>query len=1080
VDHAAERLGYQSLAIDLSALLLGARSDSIDARVGDGLAKLGEFYGLDRITLRWFDDEQTVLQRTHEWVRDSDASLPRLLNLSELPYLRDGILRREVIAVRRLEELPAEARAEAEALRSLGTRSTLMLPLVAEGLLVGASILSTEREERDWSGPVVAELRLLGEMMASAIARCRAERALRESEERQEALSNCSIFCVWVNDFEGRFLDANEAALNLLGYSREEIGSLSFASLLDEDQLVEAFRVHQEIIETGSMREPLTLRLRTKTGESVWLEAEASLIRRDGTPYAIQGIARDITKRRRAEEGLRYREKRFRDIAENAKEWIWEVDKDGKYTFSSPVVEKLLGYTPEEALQRHFFDFFHPDVREELKELALGAFAWKEPFRNFENLCAHNDGHPVWLSTSGVPILDEQGNLLGYRGADTDITERKRAEERLRASEARYRLVADNATDVIWVTDMDLRLTYMSPSVTRLRGFSVEEVLAQTADEMMAPASVEFTRKVLAKELTIERRAQKDLSRSRAIELELKCKDGSTVWVETNMRFLRDADGKPIAVLGISRDISARKHAEETLARHMSRQSLLAEISAGLLQTGAAEMGRQIELALERVGESYSFHELGLWWFDDTRQRVVRSHAWKGIGVDQTSLSEAPWLGRRALEDRVARVSRLAEIPEEAAAERDLLGGLGIESFLIVPLRVDGALLGFATFSFDHESEWPDELVEELQLVANVLAGAFARGRAMQDLQDALVEVTRLKERVEAENVYLREEVRAAHGFGDLVGESPELVECLRLVERVAPTDSTVLILGETGTGKELIARALHELSPRREGPLVSVNCAALPETLIESELFGHERGAFTGALERRRGRFELASGGTLFLDEIGDLPLPLQGKLLRVLEEGEVERVGGSQTIPVDVRVIGSTHRDLVRAVETGEFRADLYYRIGGFPVRVPPLRERTGDIPRLARHFVEKHSRRLGREVDSISSRTLSKLSAYSWPGNVRELEHVIERGLIAATGPVLDLAEPLEAVPALKALQAEEPVADAASLREVERGHITRVLERTNWVVEGRRGAAELLHIPASTLRSRMKRLGIARPA
>jgi transcriptional regulator with GAF, ATPase, and Fis domain len=260
----------------------------------------------------------------------------------------------------------------------------------------------------------------------------------------------------------------------------------------------------------------------------------------------------------------------------------------------------------------------------------------------------------------------------------------------------------------------------------------------------------------------------------------------------------------------------------------------------------------------------------------------------------------------------------------------------------------------------------------------------------------------------------------------------------------------------------------------------VSVNCAALPETLIESELFGHERGAFTGALERRRGRFELASGGTLFLDEIGDLPLPLQAKLLRVLEEGQVERVGGSEAILVDVRVIGSTHRDLLGAVEAGEFRADLYYRIGGFPIRVPPLRDRAGDIELLAGHFVQKHSRRLGREVDSISARTLGELRAYSWPGNVRELEHVIERGLIAATGPVLDLAEPLEAVPAAGAPLAEAPVAGAASLQEVQRNHIAEVLEKTNWVIEGKRGAAELLRIPASTLRSRMKRLGITRPA
>jgi PAS domain S-box-containing protein len=344
-------------------------------------------------------------------------------------------------------------------------------------------------------------------------------------------------------------------------------------------------------------------------------------------------------------------------------------------------------------------------------------------------------------------------------------------------------------------------------------------------------------------------------------------------------------------------------------------------------------------------------------------------------------------------------------------------------------------------------------------------------------LAEALAEVTHLKERFEAENVYLRGEVRLAHGFDEIVGESPELMECLRLVQRVAPTDSTVLILGETGVGKELIARAIHAWSPRGEGPLVSVNCAALPETLIESELFGHERGAFTGALARRLGRFELASGGTLFLDEIGDLPLHLQGKLLRVLQESEIERVGGSEVIPVDVRVIGSTHRDLERAVETGAFRADLYFRISGFPIRVPPLRERASDIPLLVDHFAHKHAKRLGREIDSISTRMLQHLMAYSWPGNVRELENLVRRILISSSGPVLDLAEPLRP---LETPQALALGAKPSSLREVERNHILRVLEQAHWVIEGNRGASALLGIRPSTLRSRMKKLGIARRA
>ncbi len=336
----------------------------------------------------------------------------------------------------------------------------------------------------------------------------------------------------------------------------------------------------------------------------------------------------------------------------------------------------------------------------------------------------------------------------------------------------------------------------------------------------------------------------------------------------------------------------------------------------------------------------------------------------------------------------------------------------------------------------------------------------------------AQVMMEREHARLQAQNSELREQLRKVQGAGAIVGRSPALVRVLERLDRVAPTDSTVLIEGETGTGKELLARAVHERSRRDHGPFVKVNCAALPAGLVESEFFGHEKGAFTGAVATRRGRFELADGGTIFLDEVGEVSAEVQVKLLRVLQENEFERVGGTQTIKVDVRVIAATNRDLRAEVEAGRFRADLYYRLGVFPLAVPPLRERAGDIPILAQHFVQEIAASLGRRIDGIERATLERLSQYRWPGNIRELRNVLERAVILSDTPMLSLDR--------GELAAAEPSGPAPttvmSLADAERAHIEAVLAQTGGAIAGPGGAAKILGVPPSTLRSRMEKLGI----
>jgi formate hydrogenlyase transcriptional activator len=386
----------------------------------------------------------------------------------------------------------------------------------------------------------------------------------------------------------------------------------------------------------------------------------------------------------------------------------------------------------------------------------------------------------------------------------------------------------------------------------------------------------------------------------------------------------------------------------------------------------------------------------------------------------------------------------------------------GLKTGCILPLITPNRILGTLSVSSMKEDAFTQDDVELLTQVANQVAIAIENALAYR-------EIAELKNRLAEEKLYLEEEIRTEHNFEEVVGESAVLKRALSQAETVAPTDSTVLILGETGTGKEVVARAIHNLSSRRERTFVKVNCAAIPTGLLESELFGHEKGAFTGAIMQKPGRFELAHGGTLFLDEVGDIPLELQPKLLRVLQEREFERLGSTRTIRVDVRVVAATNRDLARMVEERLFRSDLYYRLNVFPVTMPALRERREDIPLLVRYFVQKYARRMDRRIETIPAEDMEALARYHWPGNVRELENLIERAVILSRGP--DLHVPIAELKS----PSEEP--GNVTLEAAEREHILRALRETDWVVGGPRGAANRLGMKRTTLQSKMAKLGIS---
>lgn len=502
--------------------------------------------------------------------------------------------------------------------------------------------------------------------------------------------------------------------------------------------------------------------------------------------------------------------------------------------------------------------------------------------------------------------------------------------------------------------------------------------------------------------------------------------------------------------------------------------ALAGEISTALLRLSPDDLDAALERSLRQIVEALDAeHGTLLWLGDDDELFEVVASCTRHEGIEHDA--------EGALTQHIVGLLRtdqvrVVKVPDDLAvdvfnpAER----GERILSAVGVPIRVAGQR-GCAVIlsSIRDVATWSDQIVGRVKLLAEILTFAVDRRSQSRALRVREAELTRLSTQLKSEAVYLREEIQSLHGFNEIIGDSPVLRDALDRVREVASTDATVLLLGETGTGKELFARAVHDRSPRRHRTLVRVNCAALPPSLIESELFGHERGAFTGAVSMRQGRFELADKGTIFLDEIGDLPPELQAKLLRVLQEGEFERVGSSHIRKVDVRVIAATHRSLTALTEAGQFRADLFYRLSVYPIHLPALRERPEDIPRLVWFFVHRRQRALHRQIKRIPQAVMDTLQTYSWPGNVRELENVIERAMIRSTGDTLVLDNSFGPVTRSSAR------AHADSLDTVVRRHIEDVLRRCGWRISGKGNAADHLNLHPNTLRFRMKKLGITRP-
>jgi formate hydrogenlyase transcriptional activator len=623
----------------------------------------------------------------------------------------------------------------------------------------------------------------------------------------------------------------------------------------------------------------------------------------------------------------------------------------------------------------------------------------------------------------------------------------------------------------VLIVDAEGTIALVNRELERLFGYTRAEVVGQNIGLLLPEASplIDAARRAEG--------AHAPSSPSMGADRQIlgRRKDGTEIPVEIGLRPVQIADG--LFVLASIVDTTERDQLERVrqaaLEEQLEFERFVAELSGRFINLPADRIDEAIRGGLARICEQLgldrgSFYKVG------PDGLLFDCVGWTAPGIPPVDgpmpgKERLPWAVERILAGEVVSFSTRDDVPSDV--DRASYAALGVRSAVILPLSVDGRVEGAVGFNAVRaERTWPPEVVHRLSVIAGVFGQLLARRRRDEALKAATDEAQRLKEQLQTENVYLRREARERLGPTRAMGQGAAVRRVLEQIEQVAATDSTVLLLGETGTGKELFATQIHELSARRGRAMVRVNCAAIPATLIESELFGREKGAFTGALARQVGRFELADHSTIFLDEIGDLPPDVQVKLLRVLEERQIERLGSPRPITVDTRIIAATHRNLEQRIADGAFREDLYYRLSVFPIHVPPLRERVEDIPLLVWGFVEEFSKAFGKRVDAIDRDNLTALQQYAWPGNIRELRNVVERAMIGATGRRLSIPLP-QATPAA--------ARRSPKLVDVEKEHIRAVLEGTGWRIRGAAGAAERLGLKPTTLETRMAKLGLRRP-
>jgi PAS domain S-box-containing protein len=746
----------------------------------------------------------------------------------------------------------------------------------------------------------------------------------------------------------------------------------------------------------------------------------------------------------------------LQNLFEVSPDAIFVTDAKGVIRGANPRAAQLFGYIqtelvgqPIESLVPERYRKRHPGHRENYnahpRARQMGAAL---------NLYAlRKDGTEFPVDIMLKPIETAHGPVV--LSFVRDVTEQREAMEALRRNDQQLRSIVESVRDyAIYHLDRQGHVMTWNPGAERIKGYTAEEIVGAHFSRFFTQEDIERGKPAELMRLAAARGRYEDEGwRIR--------KDGSRFWADSILSAILDDTGQVTGYAKVTRDFTDRKRAEESMMLQLS-SALLANMDVSKLLGAISASIREV-IPHDAATLALTDPNTGglLVQFLGSQDEGVRPGAVR-LPIEGSPAGEAFRTREPVLIERM----KDAHYPIESVRH---LTSLGMQSGCWVPLIHRGEAIGVLATASRLESAFTHREAEMLAQLAIQVALAVNNAVAMRQIAE-------VRDRLNQEKQYLEAEINLENRYEDIVGESKGLRKVLKEIETVAPTNATVLIQGETGTGKELLARAIHRLSPRTERTFIKLNCAAIPAGLIESELFGHEKGAFTGAINRKIGRLELAHEGTLFLDEIGELPLDLQPKLLRALQEREIERLGGTRPIPVDIRLIAATNRDLAKMVAEKEFRSDLYYRLKVFPVFSPPLRERVTDIPVLVRHFVATHSRRMGKTIESIPEETMQALIHWKWPGNIRELENFLERAVILTRGPVLYV--PLAELETQTEEAEDDTATQSPTFQAAEREHILKVLREAKGQIGGPDGAAARLDLKRTTLNSKMKKLGIER--
>jgi len=872
--------------------------------------------------------------------------------------------------------------------------------------------------------------------------RKRAEKRLQEYEKAVEGLEEM----IAVVDRDYRYIIANRAFLSYREMRKEQVIGRRVSEVVNSGVFENIIKQKLDECFRGRVVEYDMKYRYPRLGERDLSITYFPLEGPNGVDRAAC-VLRDITERKKADAALRASEERNRHLVQSSSvAMIISRGLEQKVELVNDRFTSLFGYTIEDMPDvDHWWPLAYPDetyreaVRAEWQaraEKAIRTGTEIEPMeaavRCKDGSTRHIEAHLCCLGDTNVVTL-------------IDLTQRKRAEEALRQSEERFRVTLKDSPIV--VLNQDRNLVYTWAHNQRLFP-PTEDLIGKTHEQVFPPA-------IAARLTEIKRRVLETEKATR--ELVEFALPGQKFWFDCTVEPLRDAEGRVAGVTTAAIDVTELR--EKTI-----RLQMLLEVSQALASRHEweelfASIASSMQPVFEQEGAVVVLH--------DADKDTLRLHAMDGrvAPVGLRVGSELPLkksLSGRLLFSAKGAVMGPSEIEASGSSFAQLALEKGVQSVACAPLRTPKRPLGILAVGGMHTDSFDAAKLDLLEKIAGMIAIALDNERAYQ-------QIAKLNEKLAEEKLYLENEIQAVAHFEDIIGDSPALRQAFAQAQVVAPSRATVLLLGETGTGKELVARAIHRMSERRNKSFIKLNCAAIPSGLLESELFGHEKGAFTGAVSQKIGRLELADQGTLLLDEVGEIPLEIQPKLLRVLQDHEFERLGGTRTLRVNVRVIAATNRDLVKSVAQREFRSDLFYRLNVFPIHLPALRERREDIPKLVSYFVQKFAARMNKKIETIPSRAMSALMQWDWPGNVRELENFIERSVILSNGPVLRVP--------LGELRVAPESSPEGTLAVREREEIIRALREADGMISGPRGAAARLGLKRTTLQSKLQRLGIS---